>query len=85
MRFIIRILVIFFVISAVLSVIRAAFQKAQPAARRPRRQAEAEPQRVASSHLVKDPVCGTYVPQDTAIAYKDAFFCSEECKGKYRG
>ena len=85
MRFIIRILLIFFVVSTVLSVIRAAFQPVQPAARKPRREPEAEPQRVASSHLVKDPVCGTYVPKNTAIAYKDTFFCSEECKGKYRG
>jgi hypothetical protein len=37
----------------------------------------------AAGHLVKDPVCGTYVPEATAIHVGDAFFCSETCRRKY--
>ncbi|MCK5057025.1 MAG: hypothetical protein KAT34_10240 [Candidatus Aminicenantes bacterium] len=34
--------------------------------------------------LKKDPVCGTYIPENQAIRYKDQYFCSEECKEKYQ-
>jgi YHS domain-containing protein len=34
-------------------------------------------------HLVKDPVCGTYIPQATAIQAANQFFCSDECRRKY--
>ena len=34
--------------------------------------------------LKKDPVCGTYIPENQATRYKDQYFCSEECKEKYR-
>lgn len=37
--------------------------------------------------LVQDPVCGTYVLQDRALAVKTpagtAFFCSERCRSAY--
>ena len=45
--------------------------------------------RVAKSHgtLVQDPVCGTYVLQERALAMKTsdgtAFFCSEGCRSAY--
>ena len=38
-----------------------------------------------AEHLVKDPVCGTYVPQANAIRAGDQFFCSEECRRKFQG
>ena len=44
---------------------------------------------VARSHgtLVQDPVCGTYVLQERALAMKTtggtAFFCSERCRSAY--
>ena len=44
---------------------------------------------VARSHgtLVQDPICGTYVLQDRALAMKTAggtaFFCSERCRSAY--
>jgi hypothetical protein len=38
-----------------------------------------------AEHLVKDPVCGTYVPQANAIEAGGQFFCSEECRRKFRG
>jgi YHS domain-containing protein len=38
--------------------------------------------------LYKDPVCGTYVPGDSAIAQRvgseTVYFCSAECRDKYR-
>jgi YHS domain-containing protein len=33
--------------------------------------------------LVKDPICGTYIPERSAIHSGDYFFCSEECRGKF--
>ncbi len=82
MRFLFRLLLLFLVVSAVLSVIRSAFQPSQP--RRPIPDREPDTERPAiSGHLVKDPVCGTYVAENTAIRAKDAFFCSEECRQKY--
>jgi len=39
--------------------------------------------------LHKDPVCGTYVSVDAAIAQtiqgQTVYFCSPECRDKYRG
>ena len=39
-------------------------------------------------HMVRDPVCGTYVIPDRAIALTDGaqrvFFCSTDCRDKYR-
>ena len=37
----------------------------------------------SASHLVKDPVCGTYVPEGTALQAGDQFFCSEDCRNKW--
>jgi len=38
--------------------------------------------------MVRDPVCGTYVIPDRALAVGDAsqqvFFCSSRCRDKYR-
>jgi YHS domain-containing protein len=38
--------------------------------------------------LVRDPVCGTYVAPGTALSLSAAgtthYFCSEECRAKYR-
>ncbi|MCK4764337.1 MAG: YHS domain-containing protein [Candidatus Aminicenantes bacterium] len=34
--------------------------------------------------MKKDPVCGTYVPENQAVKYKDYFFCSPECKEKFQ-
>jgi hypothetical protein len=42
------------------------------------------PRTTEAAHLVKDPVCGTYIPQATAIQAGDQFFCSEECRRKYK-
>jgi hypothetical protein len=82
MRFLFRVLLLFLVVSTVLSIIRGAFRVSQP----PRGVPNPEPHgsdRAVSGHLVKDPVCGTYVAESTAIRVRDAFFCSEECRQKY--
>jgi YHS domain-containing protein len=38
--------------------------------------------------MVRDPVCGTYVIPDRAVALSDGsgrvFFCSADCRDKYR-
>lgn len=38
--------------------------------------------------MKKDPICGTYIPENQALKYKDGgetyYFCSEECKSKFR-
>jgi YHS domain-containing protein len=38
--------------------------------------------------LVRDPVCGTYVAQGSALSLTSGgathYFCSEECRAKYR-
>jgi YHS domain-containing protein len=38
--------------------------------------------------MKKDPICGTYIPENQAIKYKTGgethYFCSEECKTKFR-
>ena len=42
----------------------------------------------AGGELHRDPVCGVYVSSDTATAQKSGgetiFFCSPECRDKYR-
>ena len=39
--------------------------------------------------LVRDPVCGTYVAPRAALSVTAGgsthYFCSEECRGRYRG
>jgi YHS domain-containing protein len=44
------------------------------------------PERVQTTtggRLVKDPVCGTYVPEQNALSARNEFFCSEECRSKF--
>jgi hypothetical protein len=82
MRFFIRILLIFFIISAVLSILRGAFATGPQRPRRPPEEPRPRPAST-SARLVKDPVCGTYVPETSALRAGDMFFCSEECRGKY--
>jgi YHS domain-containing protein len=43
---------------------------------------EGRPTTVAGD-LVKDPVCGTYVPKQSALSARNEFFCSEECRSKF--
>jgi len=53
--------------------------------RPPKRQKHLPP---ITDELVKDPVCGTYVPKKEAIVYgrrgKLYYFCSKECLEKFK-
>jgi YHS domain-containing protein len=44
--------------------------------------------REAQGVMVKDDVCGTYIPRDEALTEvhggEEHFFCSEECRRKFR-
>ena len=48
---------------------------------------KAHPQN-AIEEMKKDPVCGTYIPENQAIKYRMGsetyYFCSEECKQAFR-
>ena len=38
----------------------------------------------AVQRLVKDPVCGVYIPESSAIRVGDYAYCSEDCRRKHR-
>ena len=76
MRLLFRVLIILVVIYAGLSAIRGLLGSSVPTRRR-------GPAAPPSGHLVKDPVCGMYIPQDTAIRAAEQFFCSEGCREKF--
>ncbi len=48
---------------------------------------ESPPKKIIKENLVKDPVCGLYIPESKAIKIKiknqDYYFCSSECKEKF--
>jgi hypothetical protein len=77
MRGLLRILVVFFVITAVLSIVRGFFASSTP---RTRPNVPRPPQ---PNRLVKDPVCGTYVVAGSAIREGEEFFCSDECRSRF--
>jgi len=56
-----------------------------PSASTQSRRAPAEAPR---KELKQDPVCGTYVPEDTAVTLtvdgRVTHFCSEQCRSRYR-
>jgi hypothetical protein len=74
MRLLIRILGLLFVIYAALSVVKGLLGIVAP--KRPIRDSSA-------GRLVKDPACGTYIPESSALRAGDHFFCSEECQRKF--
>lgn len=68
-----------------LLVVRAAWQvlgsMMTGSARGRRTTAAGEPRAV---HLVRDPVCGTYVSPKSAISDGSSYFCSEKCRDEHR-
>jgi len=75
MRFLIRVVGLLFAMYAALSRrVLAAFSPAGHVAATT----------TVAGHLVKDPVCGTYVPERKAIQASGQFFCSEECRRKFQ-
>ena len=82
MRFFIQILLLFFIVSVVLSILRGAFSTSPQRQRRAPEEPRPRPAST-SARLVKDPVCGTYVPETSPLRAGDELFCSEECRGKF--
>jgi YHS domain-containing protein len=79
MRNLIRIILLMLLVTAAISVIRGVAGALASTRGRSR-----VPGSKGAGHLVKDPVCGTYVPESTAIHAFDHAFCSEECRGRFR-
>ena len=77
MRFLIRVIGILIAMYAAMSVVRRLLTAFTPAAHVP------EATTTDAGHLVKDPVCGMYVPQGKALQGAGQFFCSEECRKKW--
>lgn len=50
--------------------------------------AEARPARSVQGEMVKDEICGTYIPREEALTeFRDGverYFCSEECRRKLK-
>jgi hypothetical protein len=76
MRFLLRVIGMFVVLYAGLSLLRRLLIAFTPAG-------HVTANASAAGHLVKDPVCGTYIPEASAIRAGDQFFCSEECRKKF--
>jgi len=76
-----RLLLIAFIVYVVFVVLRLV-RAVRRAAQGPRPAAGRE------KALVKDEICGTYLPQDEALHEmrdgRDVYFCSEECRRKSR-
>jgi hypothetical protein len=77
MRFLLRVIGIFVILFAALSMVRRLLAAFTPAGHVTGATA------ASAGHLVKDPVCGTYVPQGTALHAGEQFFCSEDCRNKW--
>ena len=76
MRILLRVIALLIIVLGALSLVRRIIGAITP----PERQV---PPTGQGGRLVKDPVCGTYVPVATALAARDEFFCSEECRRKF--
>jgi hypothetical protein len=77
MRIFLRLLILFLAVSTVLSRFRRFFAGAARTRPEPRLRPS------GGGRLVKDPVCGMYVPEETAIRAGEQCFCSEACRDKY--
>jgi hypothetical protein len=72
MRMLLRAVVLLIVVMSAISAIRGLLHMLQAAKREGGRP-------TGTGRLVKDPVCGTYVAQQTALSARNEFYCSEEC------
>jgi hypothetical protein len=77
MRFLLRVIGLFVMMYAGLSMVRRLWAAFAPASQVTKATAS------STGHLVKDPVCGTYVPEGTALHAGDQSFCSEDCRNKW--
>jgi YHS domain-containing protein len=81
-------LLLFLFLRSVLRNLFASFRK--PVRRSPQASQSPQPPHVRTGGVLhKDPVCGTYVSDDSSITYtvngQVMHFCSRECSEKYRG
>jgi YHS domain-containing protein len=78
LSWIVRLLIIVMIVRFVVSLFTSGRRPA-PAQRRP-----AQPQERIGGTLVRDPQCGTYLPQERAIAASGGggteYFCSSACR-----
>jgi hypothetical protein len=79
MRALFRILFLLMLVFAGISLLRGVLGALSPG-RSSKRVRNAE----GGGRLVKDPVCGTYVPEHSALHSGEHSFCSEECRGKFQ-
>ena len=73
MRLLLRVLLVGVIVYAVLSAVRSMFAPSGAPARRTS----------SAGKLVKDPVCGVYVAEESALQAGGSSFCSEECRQKF--
>lgn len=80
----VRLLILVIIIRFVMALVSRAMSTArsQPNARQPKR----APERIGGT-LVQDPQCGTYVPQERALAVtaggSTQYFCSTKCRDEW--
>jgi YHS domain-containing protein len=82
MYFIVRLLLLLTIVYILYKVL----WKGEPLFRVKRKQDKTHPQKTLEE-MKKDPICGTYIPENQAIKYKAGgethYFCSEECQKKF--
>jgi hypothetical protein len=79
MRLLVQVFLIFLVITIMLSIVRGLLAPSTPV----RRTSPGPRRPMSAGKLVKDPVCGTYVAEESALQAGGSFFCSEECRQKF--
>lgn len=84
---IVRILVLLLIVRFVVTMVRQAMQSGR-SKRAPQQGGRSgrQPERIGGT-LVQDPHCGTYLPQDRAIAVASGgsttYFCSTKCRDEW--
>jgi uncharacterized protein len=79
---IVRLIILLIIIRFIVTLVRGLMSKPAPAPPRPKRSTE----RLGGT-LVQDPQCGTYIPQDRAVAVTirgaTQYFCSAKCRDEW--
>jgi YHS domain-containing protein len=77
-----------FVLFAFIAYVAFLFVRVYLGLKKVRRQAGPQPPRRVEGVMVKDEICGTYVPRDDALTeVRDGvvhYFCSEECRRRLK-
>jgi len=71
------------------SMLKGMFSSSSSSSETPQHSQRAKVEVPAAGELKKDPVCGTYVSTAASVSRKVAgelvYFCSAECRDKYKG